>query len=84
MVPETPPPDPGSTSAANLPRKSIGIRFTLPQGKVSNVAQHLNQLQANFQNMQIELKASDGEISEEAYEEFKENLRALGIEIEEI
>lgn len=82
--PETPPPDPGSTSAANLPRKSIGIRFTLPQGKVSNVAQHFNQLQTNFQNMQIELKASDGEISQDAYEELKENLRALGIEIEEI
>lgn len=79
----TPPPGQGPTSAG-LPRKAINIRFTLPQGKVSNVAQHLNQLQASFQNMQIELKASDGEISQDAYEELKENLRELEIEIEEV
>ena len=66
------------------PKKTIGIRFTLPQGKVNNVAQHLNKLQSKFQNMQLELKASNGEISQDAYEELKENLRALGIEIEEV
>ena len=66
------------------PKKTIGIRFTLPQGKVSNVAQLLNQLQSKFQNMQLELKASNGEISQGAYEELKDNLRALGIEIEEV
>ena len=66
------------------PKKAIGIRFTLPQGKVSNVAQYLNQLQSNFQNMQLELKAFNGEISLDAYEELKENLRELGIEIEEV
>lgn len=65
-------------------KKAIGIRFMLPQGKVSNVAQCLNQLQSNFQNMQVELKASDGEISQDAYEEFKEKLQELDIEIEEI
>ena len=80
----TPPPDPGPTSAASLPRKAIGIRFTLPQGKVSNVAQHLNQLQSKFQNIRLELKASGGEISQDDYDEFKENLQALGIEVQEI
>ena len=65
-------------------KKTIGIRFRLPQGKVSNVAPYLSQLQSNFQNMQLELKASDGEISQDAYDEFKENLRELGIEIEEV
>jgi hypothetical protein len=64
-------------------KKTISIRFRLPQGKVSNVAQHLNKLQSKFQNMQLELKASNGEISQEAYEELKENLRVLGIETEE-
>ncbi len=34
--------------------------------------------------MQLELKASDGEISQDAYEELKENLRELGTEIEEV
>ena len=65
-------------------KKTIGIRFKLPQGKVSNVAQHLNQLQSSFQNMQLELKASEGEISQDAYEELKVDLRELGIEIEEV
>ncbi len=65
-------------------KKTIGIRFKLPQGKVSNVAQHLNQLQSRFQNMQLELKASDGEISQEAYDELKEKLLELGIEVEEV
>ena len=65
-------------------KKTIGIRFRLPHGKVSNVAQHLNQLQSSFQNMQLELKASEGEISEDDYAEFKDNLRELDIEIEEL
>lgn len=34
--------------------------------------------------MQLELKAFNGEISQNAYEELKENLRALGIEIQEV
>ena len=80
------PPDDGTDNS--LPdgksKKTIGIRFRLLQGKVSDVAPYLSQLQSNFQNMQLELKASDGKISQDAYDEFKENLRALGIEIEEV
>ena len=64
-------------------KTAIGIRFKLPRGKVSNVAPYISQLQANFQNMQIELKASDGEISSDTYEELKEKFLELGIEIEE-
>ena len=79
-------PDDGTDSS--LPdresKKAISIRFTLPRGKVSDVAPYLSQLQSNFQNMQLELKASNGEISPDAYEELKENLRALGIEVEEV
>ena len=79
-----PPPKSGPTSAAGGPKKAIGIRFTLPQGKVSNVAPYISQLQANFQSMQIELKASDGEISSDTYEKLKEKFLELGIEIEEV
>ena len=80
------PPDDGEVDPlpGGEPKKTISIRFTLPQGKVSNVAPYLSQLQSNFQNMQLELKASDGEISQNTYDEFKENLRELGIEIEEV
>ena len=75
LPPEPPPADEKTT---------IGIRFTLPQGKVSNVAQHLNQLQSKFQHMQLELRTSNGEISQSDYEAFREDLQALGIEIEEV
>ena len=84
LKPDSPAPDPQPVPVVGSTTKAIGIRFTVPQGKVSNVAQHINQLQSNFQNIQIELKASNGEISQDAYEELKENLRALGIEIEEV
>ena len=79
-----PSPEPCPPIVPDPSRKTIGLRFTLPHGKVSNVAQHLSQLQANFQNIQLELQASDGEISPEAYEELIENLRELGTEVEEI
>lgn len=65
-------------------KASIGIRFTLPQGKVSNVAQYLNQLQSKFRHMQLELRTSNGEISQSDYETLREDLRELGIEVEEV
>ena len=34
--------------------------------------------------MQLELKVSEGKISEDAYAEFKDNLRELGVEFEEL
>ena len=82
--PDPPADDPDLPLSGGKRKKTIGIRFRLPQGKVSDVAPYLSQLQSNFQNVQLELKTSDGEISQDAYEEFKENLRALGIEIEEV
>lgn len=78
--PEPPEPEP----PLDQTRKTIKIRFKLPQGKVSSVTNELNKLHSNFQNMQLELNASDGEISQDAYEELKENLRELEIEIEEV
>ena len=64
-------------------RETIDIRFTLPSGKVSNVAQHINELHSYFDTIQIALKANDGQISVDAYETLKENLRTLGIEVKE-
>ena len=64
-----------------VPSPPVGIRFTLPQGKMSNVAQCLNALGTS---VQLELRASSGQISEESYEELLESLRALGIVVEEV
>ncbi len=80
----SPPPEPSPPPTPVLTKTEIGIRFTLPSGKVSDVLQLLHHLQSSFQDVQIQLHASDGEISEGAYEEFKEQLRALGIEVEEV
>ena len=63
------------------PSPPIGIRFTLPQGRVSNVAQCLNALGTS---VQIDLRAPAGQISQDAYEELLENLRTLGIVVEEV
>ena len=87
--PTPPGEDPGNggdvTPASGAPsKKKIGICFTLPQGKVNSVAQHISQLQDSFQNIQIELKAFDGEISSDDYEELKEKFLELGIVIEEV
>ena len=78
-VPEPAPlPSPHPTPAPSPP---IGIRFTLPQGRVSNVAQCLNALGTS---VQIDLRAPAGQISQDAYEELLENLRTLGIVVEEV
>ena len=79
------PPEPAPTPTADPPKKeAIGIRFTLPKGKMSDVARHIGRLQNSFESMQIELRASEGDISQEDYEELKEEFQDLGIEIEEV
>ncbi|MCG9128542.1 ATP-binding protein [Candidatus Poribacteria bacterium] len=85
VEPEPKPPEPEPKPPEPEPvRKTIDIRFRLPEGKVSNVAQQINQLQSNFKNMKLELNASEGEITQDAYEELKERFRTIGIEIEEV
>jgi hypothetical protein len=44
----------------------------------------MNLLQLNFNNLQIELQATDGEMSEQDYEDkIKEAFAQLGIDIDE-
>ena len=66
------------------PRTEIRLHFTVPSGKVSNMAQHINSLQAKFKNIRIQLTTSDGEISESDYEKLKADFLDLGIEVEEV
>ena len=66
------------------PRTEIRLHFTVPPGKVSNMAQHINSLQAKFKNIRIQLTTSDGEISESDYEKLKADFLDLGIEVEEV
>ena len=65
-------------------RQSVRLRFTVPSGKVSQMSQHVNALQAQFKNIRIELTTSDGEISEMDYEQLKADFLESGIEVEEV
>jgi hypothetical protein len=63
-------------------KENLLFRFKVPKGKVSNIMGVLNYLQTKFNTLEIELKATDGRISEtEIEDKIKEAFRQLGIEI---
>ncbi len=63
-------------------KKEIQLRFRVPKGKVSSIMGIMNLLQSKFETLEIELKAMDGAISEQDYEDkIKETFRQLGIEL---
>ncbi len=62
-------------------RDRVELRFQVPKGKVANIMGVMNLLQSKFESLEIELTASDGEITEQDYEDkIKETFRQLGIE----
>src|SRR5579885_247163 len=63
-------------------KKEIQLRFRVPKGKVSSIMGIMNLLQSKFETLEIELKAMDGAISEQDYDDkIKETFRQLGIEL---
>lgn len=65
-------------------RDKIHLKFSVPKGKVSNIMGVMNLLQSKFDNLEIELIATDGAISDQDYEDkIKETFRQLGIELGE-
>lgn len=48
--------------------EALELRFTLPKGKVNDVAKIMHTLQLNFENIEIQLSAADGEMSQSDYE----------------
>ena len=77
----------GTTTPSILPptspsrRKRVSLKFTVPQGRVSSLLGMMNFLQSNFNTLQIELTATDGEMSEQEYEDkIKEGLDQLGVD----
>ncbi len=65
-------------------RKEIHLQFTVPKGKVAGLMGVMNLLQLNFDNLQIELRATDGEMSEQDYEDkIKEAFAQLDIDLDE-
>ena len=62
-------------------RKAVQLEFQIPKGKVSGIMGMMNLLQSKFGTLRIEISATDGEISEQDYEDkIEETLRQLEIE----
>ena len=60
--------------------KKVSLKFTVPQGEVSGLLGMMKLLQSNFDTLQIQLLATDGEMSEQDYEDkIGETLMQLGI-----
>ena len=75
------PPDPEPTPDG---RASVHLKFTIPKGKVAGLMGVMNLLQLNFDNLQIELLATEGQMSDQDYEDkIKEAFVQLGIDPEE-
>ena len=65
-------------------RNSVYLKFTIPKGKVSGLMGVMNLLQSNFENLQIELQATGGQMSNQDYEDkIKEAFVQLEIDPEE-
>jgi len=64
-------------------REKVHLRFKVPKGKVSSIMGIINFLQSRFENLSIEITATEGTISEQDYEDkIKETFRQLGIVLE--
>ena len=65
-------------------RNSVYLKFTIPRGKVAGLMGVMNLLQSNFESLQIELLATEGQMSDQDYEDkIKEAFVQLGIDPEE-
>ena len=63
--------------------KQLDLGFVVPKGKVSSLLGVLNYLQSRYGRIEINLRALDGELSEQEYEDkIKEAFRQMGIELE--
>ncbi|HEY65250.1 MAG TPA: ATP-binding protein [Caldilineae bacterium] len=86
--PGPPPPGPPIPGLGPRPPKaglqSIRLHFTVPKGQMSNLLGVLNLLHYKFNRLEITLRATEGEMSEQEYEDkIKEAFRQMGIEVEE-
>ena len=82
--PDWPPPPPPPPPPPIDGRDSVRLKFSIPKGKVSGLMGVMNLLQSNFDNLQIELLATKGQMSNQDYEDkIKEAFVQLGIDPEE-
>jgi len=72
-----------STPGAGGEYKQLDLGFVVPKGKVSSLLGVLNYLQSRYGHIEISLRATDGELSEQEYEDkIKEAFRQMGVDLE--
>ncbi len=72
------------TAPAEPVRRTLSLRFTVPKGQVANLLGILNFLQHKFDRLEITVRATEGEITEQEYEnKIMEAFRQMGVEVEE-
>ncbi len=77
--PLSPPPPPPQSGKA-----SVCLKFALPKGKASSLLGVINFLQTHYGKLEVDLRASDGRMSDEDYEDkVLEAFRQMGVEVEE-
>jgi len=76
-------PTPIPEKKANV-RDQLDLRFPVPMGKVAQIMGMMNFLQSKFKELEIEIRAKNGSISEEEFaNKIKEALRQLDISLED-
>jgi len=62
----------------------VMLRFQVPKGKVAGIIGVMNLLQSKFENLEIELTARDGSITDQDYEDkIEETFRQMGLKVED-
>ncbi len=65
-------------------RYKVHLKCFVPKGKVASLMGVMNLLQSKFENLEIELRADNGAISEQDYEDkILEAFRQMGIDLDE-
>jgi len=84
IEPPSPPIEPLPPDVLSTERKELVLRFKVPRGRISEVMRAMNYLQTKFQSLEMEIKATEGHISEEDFtNKIKEALLQLGIDLKE-
>ena len=83
-APPAPQKAPETPQVAGEVKDRVRLRFKLPKGKVAGLLGVMNFLQSRFDSLEVELSASEGQVSDQDYEDkIKESFRQMGVEPEE-
>lgn len=76
--------DTGPTAGGRNIRKQVHLGFKLPKGKVASLQGILNLIQHNFQDLHIEIVASNGEMTDDDYDtKILDAFEMMGVEVKE-